>query len=582
MIEIRGIYVEKTNQQYDIICQEGLTIIHDLDDEQKQALLEIFAGNNTNYQSCLINGQVIDNQSLKHNSYCSLDIPRMEADLTVKENFQLLCQIYQTEIKLDQKRLIKELELENLLSCYPEQLSLNDKKKISLFYAIMLQRNITVLSEILPVDDYQLKVKMAKLIAKYLNHCTTIIIIKDQFLDQYANFIGHFNQTPDKQEVSLSFSNNSNIKLLKYYLQTIKHHLISHSLMMIVSVIATSLIITGIFIIHNESYHTDMQVEILASDYFLIHNSDNDQPLAIDQLDQLKNIKNIRKLYPVYYFNNISDTTITYQDETPLDIGTVAYMTYDDSYAKMKNSVANVLLSKQLEEKLEPIYDDDYTFQLPIPILIDTDDGQEIADYSYESVNLPIGGVIEDRLAESSGSMFFDDDYIVYIPLSIYQVYLEQQENLTNCFSEYLVKLAASDFYNEFEQELNKIGLTSEGIYEEYNYATDVSLQKGISEFIIAGVSLMLVVCIIRYFTRKNDQHFFQYLNAITGKSNISLMMLGQLTKAIFLFLMIMMVFLVLNYQLNIKVEISLLSLLTIIGLTIFIEFFPLLYRLKK
>lgn len=640
MLEIKDICVEYEKKIFvhtDFKCGiHQITVVCGQSGSGKTTLLDIISLKHESYSYYLINNRIINKELLKNNIYYSRQEPIFEENLTMRENLDLLYELYgQTKNSQLEDKIAKELELEHTFDMYVNSLSTGEKKRFSLLTAVVIKRKIVLLDEPTASIDKNMRKKVINIIDIYLKDSTVIISTHDKDILHIADVIYNI----DKYKLNLvegiinqeelGLDNNKSNNVYKYYCKTFKHKKLYTLISQALSVLVISILIIGLFSVDLYTDYQNKKLDSLFTNQFIVYSpitensveyEQNEYPLTEEQLNQIKNmhiVKKVRNLYCISQFNSNQikfHNQNVFNDENEIDINYVSYDETRDYQEYIKDSFNNsgIYISKEIANRLNNINKGDtLTFSLPVPQYNVFNEGYVIEEndlntpsyyivYPKEhnvTVTLPIAGVLEDNISKMGMTLSLGS-HVIYIPQSIYQNYINQykvDKSYTKGKIEYkpyvpnayVVELNSVNDVQSFQESLETMGLRCDSEY--FNIYSYVMTQQNTREYhkkvsITVTIGICTVILVLKYLKRKEENSFFDYLDSILMNNHYSksVQMRCLSYKMVITFLLSLMfsygtIFLITVIYKQ-SYDLSFISILVCFIFSFFIEFIPMFF----
>ncbi len=409
----------------------------------KSTLLNSLCYKNTFRGQYIFEDQMIsefDKQKKKEfiadNIYYIEQSPHFIDDLTIEEHYQLYCSKYD---ELDYLNTIDILNISNLLSKHPNQLSDGEKKRVSISLGILSHCKILIIDEpTASLNDEYVK-KVGELLRKYAKNGNYVIVSShDLLLQDYADMVYVIEKQAIKHLVNPSVHeadiqnrprNKINARHMNYF-SMYKYHIKKRKAIFIITILLVALI--GVcFEFNNKtlSVHKDL-VNNVSSTEIVVYKSGEDKdslfsydgeeyPISEKEAEYLKDTPYLKKMDWRFDMNGISRSnenaedinlgsinnesmnseTILYDKETPIKKGykdenvfsSMVLQTYTDteSYSqqiayqfKEKNGV---YLSKNLALSLVDDPQELEGKELEFPYYIPISDKNGVSSYTTDS-----------------------------------------------------------------------------------------------------------------------------------------------------------------------------------------------------
>lgn len=601
----------------------------------KTTLLNVIAGKLGGYDKYIVDGKDVDHKYFSKNIFYSKQEPVFENDLTMKENMNFLLEFYNINEDSDLKQeLLNKLDLKHTLDLYPKVLSDGELKRFSFFMSILTKRPIIILDEPFASVDKKQKNIMIDLVTKYLSNRTTIIASHDKEIVKHATLIYAFE--PDKITIEGSIV-SGNIDIIKsnfqdvnkYYWKTLTHRKLYQIINQTLTTTTVCLIAFSVLLINLYYEYQQQNLSTMFSNQFLIYQrlQESDQnlysgyeyPLSSEILAQLNSIPEISTIRPYYYLDN-DYTSIKYKDKTILsENDLVQFITYDDSrynsmYVDKSYNDSGIYISMELGEKINDISNgDEVTLTLPVPqyytqaTVYATEDDYNNDNPSYYAVapvnynleiNIPIAGVLKDQPISRMGVMISTGRYVVYVPQSIYDQYVAEyktyesyeengMEYIPYSPNAYIVEISNIKNVSNFKEKIDNLGLTCDNEYfdtQTYLETMSNTLEYQRNILLALAGSLTIIVLVIKFFKRKEDLEYYQYLLDKSNNKQYSLKSYLHclLYRFAFTFLISLclcyIIILILSSIYHQSYSLSLINILIILVYSFFIEFSAIVY----
>ena len=569
MLKIENINVAYENtlfQNAHFVCiGHNITVVTGEKGSGKSTLLDMIALQRDGYQTYTFNEKEVQRDFLVGRIYYAKQEPLFEEDLTIKDNIDMLYHIF--HMKRDmflEEKLLKELELENSLDKYGSMLTEAEKKRLSLLFAIISQRDIILLDEPTAFVDLKMSQKMIKLIEYYLSSRMTVITTQDQNIIKIADVIYHIKnhilqRQGDIYHIHMPLKKVKIKDTISYYWKIVKHRRVYY----ILKYLFTALMICGIvlgLVSRNEylSIYKEMLEQKTFDDITVYQPlwgedygySGDEFPLSSETVEKLSQLDYIKEIKPMYLFSDYNVNYIYHNDQEIFMEGSyVEYIGYDEkkdnsSYLRDNFSTEGIYISASLADKLGFIQSGDLlTFQLPVPqynvfkggyIINAENERIEIVstNENFVSVTLPIAGIVNSGY-ESLGMTFPVYEYIVYLPRTFMEEQLKQNQ-VFDSYNEgeiiykpyqpnaYIVTLSSQDDIPQFQQDLENMNLILQSSSIELSSIVEEEETLEQRKLFMIGslVSISLIaICIMKYKKRKKDLHFYEYLLSLTQQS---------------------------------------------------------------
>ena len=569
MLKIENINVAYENtlfQNAHFVCiGHNITVVTGEKGSGKSTLLDMIALQRDGYQTYTFNEKEVQRDFLVGRIYYAKQEPLFEEDLTIKDNIDMLYHIF--HMKRDmflEEKLLKELELENSLDKYGSMLTEAEKKRLSLLFAIISQRDIILLDEPTAFVDLKMSQKMNKLIEYYLSSRMTVITTQDQNIIKIADVIYHIKnhilqRQGDIYHIHMPLKKVKIKDTISYYWKIVKHRRVYY----ILKYLFTALMICGIvlgLVSRNEylSIYKEMLEQKTFDDITVYQPlwgedygySGDEFPLSSETVEKLSQLDYIKEIKPMYLFSDYNVNYIYHNDQEIFMEGSyVEYIGYDEkkgnsSYLRDNFSTEGIYISASLADKLGFIQSGDLlTFQLPVPQYNVFNEGYIInaenerieivsTNENFVSVTLPIAGIVNSGY-ESLGMTFPVYEYIVYLPRTFMEEQLKQNQ-VFDSYNEgeiiykpyqpnaYIVTLSSQDDIPQFQQDLENMNLILQSSSIELSSIVEEEETLEQRKLFMIGslVSISLIaICIMKYKKRKKDLHFYEYLLSLTQQS---------------------------------------------------------------
>lgn len=569
MLKIENINVAYENtlfQNAHFVCiGHNITVVTGEKGSGKSTLLDMIALQRDGYQTYTFNEKEVQRDFLVGRIYYAKQEPLFEEDLTIKDNIDMLYHIF--HMKRDmflEEKLLKELELENSLDKYGSMLTEAEKKRLSLLFAIISQRDIILLDEPTAFVDLKMSQKMIKLIEYYLSSRMTVITTQDQNIIKIADVIYHIKnhilqRQGDIYHIHMPLKKVKIKDTISYYWKIVKHRRVYY----ILKYLFTALMICGIvlgLVSRNEylSIYKEMLEQKTFDDITVYQPlwgedygySGDEFPLSSETVEKLSQLDYIKEIKPMYLFSDYNVNYIYHNDQEIFMEGSyVEYIGYDEkkdnsSYLRDNFSTEGIYISASLADKLGFIQSGDLlTFQLPVPQYNVFNEGYIInaenerieivsTNENFVSVTLPIAGIVNSGY-ESLGMTFPVYEYIVYLPRTFMEEQLKQNQ-VFDSYNEgeiiykpyqpnaYIVTLSSQDDIPQFQQDLENMNLILQSSSIELSSIVEEEETLEQRKLFMIGslVSISLTaICIMKYKKRKKDLHFYEYLLSLTQQS---------------------------------------------------------------
>lgn len=569
MLKIENINVAYENtlfQNAHFVCiGHNITVVTGEKGSGKSTLLDMIALQRDGYQTYTFNEKEVQRDFLVGRIYYAKQEPLFEEDLTIKDNIDMLYHIF--HMKRDmflEEKLLKELELENSLDKYGSMLTEAEKKRLSLLFAIISQRDIILLDEPTAFVDLKMSQKMIKLIEYYLSSRMTVITTQDQNIIKIADVIYHIKnhilqRQGDIYHIHMPLKKVKIKDTISYYWKIVKHRRVYY----ILKYLFTALMICGIvlgLVSRNEylSIYKEMLEQKTFDDITVYQPlwgedygySGDEFPLSSETVEKLSQLDYIKEIKPMYLFSDYNVNYIYHNDQEIFMEGSyVEYIGYDEkkdnsSYLRDNFSTEGIYISASLADKLGFIQSGDLlTFQLPVPQYNVFNEGYIInaenerieivsTNENFVSVTLPIAGIVNSGY-ESLGMTFPVYEYIVYLPRTFMEEQLKQNQ-VFDSYNEgeiiykpyqpnaYIVTLSSQDDIPQFQQDLENMNLILQSSSIELSSIVEEEETLEQRKLFMIGslVSISLIaICIMKYKKRKKDLHFYEYLLSLTQQS---------------------------------------------------------------
>lgn len=569
MLKIENINVAYENtlfQNAHFVCiGHNITVVTGEKGSGKSTLLDMIALQRDGYQTYTFNEKEVQRDFLVGRIYYAKQEPLFEEDLTIKDNIDMLYHIF--HMKRDmflEEKLLKELELENSLDKYGSMLTEAEKKRLSLLFAIISQRDIILLDEPTAFVDLKMSQKMIKLIEYYLSSRMTVITTQDQNIIKIADVIYHIKnhilqRQGDIYHIHMPLKKVKIKDTISYYWKIVKHRRVYY----ILKYLFTALMICGIvlgLVSRNEylSIYKEMLEQKTFDDITVYQPlwgedygySGDEFPLSSETVEKLSQLDYIKEIKPMYLFSDYNVNYIYHNDQEIFMEGSyVEYIGYDEkkdnsSYLRDNFSTEGIYISASLADKLGFIQSGDLlTFQLPVPQYNVFNEGYIInaenerieivsTNENFVSVTLPIAGIVNSG-HESLGMTFPVYEYIVYLPRTFMEEQLKQNQ-VFDSYNEgeiiykpyqpnaYIVTLSSQDDIPQFQQDLENMNLILQSSSIELSSIVEEEETLEQRKLFMIGslVSISLIaICIMKYKKRKKDLHFYEYLLSLTQQS---------------------------------------------------------------
>lgn len=569
MLKIENINVAYENtlfQNAHFVCiGHNITVVTGEKGSGKSTLLDMIALQRDGYQTYTFNEKEVQRDFLVGRIYYAKQEPLFEEDLTIKDNIDMLYHIFhmKRDMSLEEK-LLKELELENSLDKYGSMLTEAEKKRLSLLFAIISQRDIILLDEPTAFVDLKMSQKMIKLIEYYLSSRMTVITTQDQNIIKIADVIYHIKnhilqRQGDIYHIHMPLKKVKIKDTISYYWKIVKHRRVYY----ILKYLFTALMICGIvlgLVSRNEylSIYKEMLEQKTFDDITVYQPlwgedygySGDEFPLSSETVEKLSQLDYIKEIKPMYLFSDYNVNYIYHNDQEIFMEGSyVEYIGYDEkkdnsSYLRDNFSTEGIYISASLADKLGFIQSGDLlTFQLPVPQYNVFNEGYIInaenerieivsTNENFVSVTLPIAGIVNSGY-ESLGMTFPVYEYIVYLPRTFMEEQLKQNQ-VFDSYNEgeiiykpyqpnaYIVTLSSQDDIPQFQQDLENMNLILQSSSIELSSIVEEEETLEQRKLFMIGslVSISLIaICIMKYKKRKKDLHFYEYLLSLTQQS---------------------------------------------------------------
>lgn len=640
MLAVENIYVKYEHviiDHLDLCCHQGITVLSGKSGSGKTTLLNVVALRNSFYKNYTIDEQQMTLATLMSNLYYVTQDPDFETDLTMRQNLDLLYALYhQKRDQTLEKTLLKRLDMEHVLDMYVNSLSLGEKKRFALICAIVLKRPVTLLDEPTSAVDKDMCLVMRELVSEYLRDRITIIATHDQELVELADKVylldQHQVRVNNETEQKKSLISQSFVDTEKYYWKTLKHKKFYHIISIILSLITIVSIVIGVFSVNQYVIAQEEKLQCMFSNQFVVYvplkegwtYSGDEYPLTDEQIQQLENLSMVKKVRPLYCISNTYSnlsTNIIYNGKNAFDESSnFNFVSYDDTmdvtpYVNTFYNEEGIYINSHLAESLGNISSgSELTFTLPVPqynvfneAYYISEDGRTPEfylvypdDHSIE-VTMPIAGALNDE-NEGMGMTLSLNEYVIYIPQSIYERYIEE-EKVTDSYNEgiveykpyepnaYVVSLNSIEDIAEFEEEIEKIGLSVDSQYiDTMGYIESEQNVSDYQKYIVLGLSigLLAVILITKYLKRAQDQTFFDYLHTLTQDNHYvrQIKIKTSLYRTLFLFLVSLIIsyaiILIFNRIQNQGYTIPYYGIFISLLIAAIIEFLPLIYKTKE
>lgn len=569
MLKIENINVAYENtlfQNAHFVCiGHNITVVTGEKGSGKSTLLDMIALQRDGYQTYTFNEKEVQRDFLVGRIYYAKQEPLFEEDLTIKDNIDMLYHIF--HMKRDmflEEKLLKELELENSLDKYGSMLTEAERKRLSLLFAIISQRDIILLDEPTAFVDLKMSQKMIKLIEYYLSSRMTVITTQDQNIIKIADVIYHIKnhilqRQGDIYHIHMPLKKVKIKDTISYYWKIVKHRRVYY----ILKYLFTALMICGIvlgLVSRNEylSIYKEMLEQKTFDDITVYQPlwgedygySGDEFPLSSETVEKLSQLDYIKEIKPMYLFSDYNVNYIYHNDQEIFMEGSyVEYIGYDEkkdnsSYLRDNFSTEGIYISASLADKLGFIQSGDLlTFQLPVPQYNVFNEGYIInaenerieivsTNENFVSVTLPIAGIVNSGY-ESLGMTFPVYEYIVYLPRTFMEEQLKQNQ-VFDSYNEgeiiykpyqpnaYIVTLSSQDDIPQFQQDLENMNLILQSSSIELSSIVEEEETLEQRKLFMIGslVSISLIaICIMKYKKRKKDLHFYEYLLSLTQQS---------------------------------------------------------------
>lgn len=568
MLKIENINVAYENtlfQNANFVCiGHNITVVTGEKGSGKSTLLDMIALQKDGYQRYTFNGKEVQRDFLAGRMYYAKQEPMVEEDLTVKDNIDMIDHIF--HIKRDkflEEKLLKELELEHSLDKYGSMLSEEEKKRLSLLFAIISQRDIVLLDEPTAFIDSKMSQKMIKLIEYYLSSRMTVIVTQDTDLIKKADIVYHIeNQTLHRQgeiyDIHMPLKTVKIKDTSSYYRKTIKRHRLYH----ILRYVLTSCFVCGIVLLSTGGNRDiDMYKDILNQmsfgDIVVFMPTTNDEygqfytggeyPPPEEKVEQLYQLDYIEKIRPMYYFQNYNANYMYLNEqEMYMEGSIIEYITYDETkdysaYLQDNFFTDGIYISASMAARLGMVQSGDVlTFEMPVPQYNIMNSSYYInaeneridivsQDQHYIMVTLPIAGIVDNENTYF-GMTFPAYGDIIYIPQTFMEQQLQQYQVFDSYYegmilyepyrpNAYAVTLSAQDDVPQFQQDLENMNLSFESRFLSMSsFVKDVETleQRRLSMMGILVLISLIALGVMKYKKRKKDLHFYEYLLSLT------------------------------------------------------------------
>ena len=569
MLKIENINVAYENaifQNANFVCiGHNITVVTGEKGSGKSTLLDMIALKRDGYQTYTFNEKEVQRDFLVGRIYYAKQEPLFEEDLTIKDNIDMLYHIF--HIKRDkflEEKLLKELELENILNKYSFMLTEEEKKRLSLLFAIISQRDIILLDEPTVMVDSKMSQKMIKLIEYYLSSRMTVITTQDQNIIKIADVIYHIKnhvlqRQGDIYHIHMPLKKVQIKNTISYYWKTLKHRRVYY----ILKYLFTALVICGIvlgLVSRNEylnMYKSELEKYASLNDVIVYQPlwegysyGGDELPLSTETVEQLRQLDYIKKIRPMYLFNNYNVNYVYHNDqEVFLEGSYIQYIGYDEtkdysSYLRDDYLTEGIYLAANLADRIGIFQPGDtLTFELPVPQYNIFNNGYSVnadneradivtTNENYVTVTLPVAGIIDEEYLSLGLSLSMYGD-VIYVPQTFMEEQLKQYQVFDSYNEEnveykpyqpnaYVLTLSSQDDIPQLQQDMENRNLTAQSSFIELS--TFIEEEETLEQrklFVIGSlVSVSLIaICIMKYKNRKKDLHFYEYLLSLTQQS---------------------------------------------------------------
>lgn len=629
MLEIENINIAYENtlfQNANFVCiGHNITVVTGKEGSGKSTLLDMIALQRDGYQTYTFNEQELQKDFLVGRIYYAKQEPLFEEDLTIQENINMLYHIF--NIKKDlflEEKLLKELELEKTLDKYVSMLTEEEKKRLSLLFAIISQRDIILLDDPTACVDSKMSQKIIKLIEYYLSSRMTVIATQDQNIVKIADVIYYIQnyalqRQGDIYHIHMPLKKIQIKNTMSYYWKAIKHRRVYYILNSLFTVFIICGIVLGL-ISRNEylSMYKEQLTKYASQNDVIVYQpidewsygySGDEFPLSTETVEQLRQLDYIQDIRPMYLFDNYNVNYVYHNDqEVFLEDSYIQYVGYDETrdyslYLRDDYLAEGIYLAANLADRIGVFQPGDtLTFELPVPQYnIFNDSYLYNAEYeriaiastneNYVTVTLPVAGIVDEAYLNLglSFSMYGDT---IYVP----QTFMEEQLKQNQVFDSYnegeiiykpyqpnayILTLSSQDDIPQLLQDMENMNLKAQSSFIELSTFIEVEERLEQRKLFMIGflVSISLIaLCIMEYRKRKKKNHFYKYLLSLTHqpqyikkiyfKNTLFHFLIIFLLSTVLMFLLVI----VLSRMMIYIVPISLVTVSTCLGVTIIIE----------
>lgn len=566
MLKIENINVAYENtlfQNANFVCiGHNITVVTGEKGSGKSTLLDMIALQRDGYQTYTFNEKEVQRDFLVGRIYYAKQEPLFEEDLTIKDNIDMLYHIF--HMKRDmflEEKLLKELELENSLDKYGSMLTEAEKKRLSLLFAIISQRDIILLDEPTAFVNSKMSQKMIKLIEYYLSSRMTVITTQNQNIIKIADVIYHIKnhvlqRQGDIYHIHMPLKKVQIKNTISYYWKTLKHRRVYY----ILKYLFTALVICGIvlgLVSRNEylnMYNSELEKYASLNDVIVYQPlwegysyGGDELPLSTENVEQLRQLDYIKKIRPMYLFNNYNVNYVYHNDqEVFLEGSYIQYIGYDEtkdysSYLRDDYLTEGIYLAANLADRIGIFQPGDtLTFELPVPQYNIFNNGYSVnadneradivtTNENYVTVTLPVAGIIDEEYLSLGLSLSMYGD-VIYVPQTFMEEQLKQYQVFDSYNEEnveykpyqpnaYVLTLSSQDDIPQLQQDMENMNLTAQSSFIELStfIEEEETLEQRKLFMIGSFVSVSLIaICIMKYKKRKKDLHFYEYLLSLT------------------------------------------------------------------
>lgn len=346
--------IEKINIHYnkDIIIDANLTIpdssitvIKGVSGSGKSSLLRQIVLEEQFFTHYMLNGIEVNNGNIDDLKKSYLSFMDQQAtlieDLRIIDHFDLIRDLYHSD---NAQWLIEQLDLKQVLTKYPNQLSGGEKTRVALVLCILKDTPMIVMDEpTSSLDSYYTDI-VIKIIKKLSADHMVIVASHDEALFDQADYIYEI----DNQQLSLikgevivqddnheqAVRTDKKVNLGKYMVKMKRHHLVANVIMTLLISLSIAIASVGIYFGLNQMSNNYASLEELYNNEINIYKpifedtksyysaNGHENHFTQEEYDKIKKIEGIKEVYP--------HLELVYHD--------ASYPFYDERRQKMDNN----------------------------------------------------------------------------------------------------------------------------------------------------------------------------------------------------------------------------------------------------